>query len=132
MASNRQILHAVVAMLLAAASSEALAASKLTDEAARADVRELLKLMDKDKNGTVSRDEFLQYMGQTFDRLDANANGQLESDELIPLVSANFMRCTTLASKRGLIVGESRVPNVDRTSSVWKQFMDACLSGGVR
>jgi Ca2+-binding EF-hand superfamily protein len=38
--------------------------------------------MDKDKNGAVSKDEFMEYMSQTFDRLDVNKGGQLERSEL--------------------------------------------------
>jgi Ca2+-binding EF-hand superfamily protein len=63
-------------------STAALAASKRTDAAAQSDVRNLLRLMDKDKNGSVSKDEFMQYMAQAFDRLDVNKNGQLERNEL--------------------------------------------------
>jgi hypothetical protein len=38
--------------------------------------------MDKDKNGTVSKDEFLRYFSERFDRLDANGDRRLVSDEL--------------------------------------------------
>ena len=109
MANTRQILMVLGMSLVAAGfSGEAFAASKRTDVTARANVRQLLQLMDRDKNGTVSRDEFLQYMGQTFDRLDVPANGQLEADDLSPLSSANFTECTALAFQKGLIVGERR------------------------
>jgi len=60
----------------------AFAASKHTDAAASSYVRQLLSLMDKDKNGAVSKEEFLQYMSETFDRLDINRSGQLEPAEL--------------------------------------------------
>ena len=52
-------------------STAALAASKRTDAAAESDVRNLLLLMDKDKNGTVSKEEFLQYLSQAFDQFVA-------------------------------------------------------------
>jgi Ca2+-binding EF-hand superfamily protein len=52
---------------------------------AESDVRHLLRLMDEDKNGVASRDEFLEFMGQTFDRLDVNKSGTLETKELYPL-----------------------------------------------
>jgi Ca2+-binding EF-hand superfamily protein len=54
------------------------------------DVRQLLQLMDKDKNGTVSKEEFLDFMSQTFDRLDVNKNRQLEQEELRPLTRPDW------------------------------------------
>ena len=54
-------------------------------QADRCDGRTLVRMMDKDMNGVVSRDEFMQFMGQTFDRLDVNKSGTLESKELLPL-----------------------------------------------
>jgi Ca2+-binding EF-hand superfamily protein len=69
-------------LVVGTVSTAALAASKRTDAAAASDVRNLLLLMDKDKNGTVSKDEFMQYMSQAFDRLDVNQSGQVERNEL--------------------------------------------------
>lgn len=43
---------------------------------------QLLPLMDKDRNGKVSRAEFMKYMDQEFDRLDVNRNGELDVTEL--------------------------------------------------
>jgi hypothetical protein len=57
--------------------------SALSATTASSDVRELLRLMDKDRNGSVSKDEFMQFMSQTFDRLDVNKSGQLESKEAL-------------------------------------------------
>ena len=62
-------------------------ASKRTAATASSDVRKLLRLMDKDRNGSVSKDEFMQFMSQTFDRLDVNKGGELESKETL---SATF------------------------------------------
>jgi Ca2+-binding EF-hand superfamily protein len=45
-------------------------------------VARLLKLMDKDKNGNVSRQEFLDFMAAEFDRLDKDHNGTLNVAEL--------------------------------------------------
>src|SRR5271156_4140809 len=56
--------------------------SRRTGAAAQSDVRQLTRMMDKDANGRVSKSEFMQYMSQTFDRLDVNKSGQLEPDEL--------------------------------------------------
>jgi Ca2+-binding EF-hand superfamily protein len=52
----------------------------------------LLRQMDSDMNGTVSKDEFLQFMGRTFDRLDTNRNGKLERGELRPLSGGRWDR----------------------------------------
>jgi Ca2+-binding EF-hand superfamily protein len=71
-------------------ATSALAASKQTIATADRDVRQLLSLMDKDQNGVVSRDEFLAFMGQTFDRLDANKSGTLETRELRPMRSRRW------------------------------------------
>jgi Ca2+-binding EF-hand superfamily protein len=38
--------------------------------------------MDADKNGSVSKEEFMNYMSQTFDRLDVDKSGTLEPNEL--------------------------------------------------
>ena len=43
---------------------------------------ELLRVMDKDHNGTVSRAEFDNYMNKEFDSLDVNRDGQLDENEL--------------------------------------------------
>ena len=61
-------------------STAALAESKRT--AADKDVKKLMRLMDKDQNGVVSKDEFMQFMGQEFDRLDVNKSGALEPAEV--------------------------------------------------
>jgi Ca2+-binding EF-hand superfamily protein len=52
--------------------------------------------MDTDKNGTVSKDEFLQFISQTFDRLDVNKSGGLERNELRRMADPNWMICHDL------------------------------------
>ena len=47
--------------------------------------KELLKLMDKDRNGKVSRKEFMRFMNAEFDRLDVNKDGELDVNELSQL-----------------------------------------------
>jgi hypothetical protein len=63
-------------------STAALAAGKGTATTADRDVKKLMRLMDKDQNGSVSKDEFMQFMGQEFDRLDVNKSGALEPAEV--------------------------------------------------
>ena len=46
------------------------------------DVKELLLLMETDKNGRISKQEFMQFMEAEFDRLDKNKNGELDAKEL--------------------------------------------------
>ena len=46
------------------------------------DVRDLLLLMDIDKNGKVSKKEFLDFMSAEFDRLDKDRSGELDPKEL--------------------------------------------------
>lgn len=50
--------------------------------AGEAEARRLLLLMDADKNGKVSRVEFMSFMAAEFDRLDVNKDGELDVKEL--------------------------------------------------
>jgi hypothetical protein len=47
-----------------------------------ADVRDLLLLMDTDKNGKISKMEFMDFMSAEFDRLDKDKSGELDPKEL--------------------------------------------------
>jgi len=47
--------------------------------------KQLLLLMDTDKDGMVSRQEFMAYMDAEFDRLDQNKDGKLDVKELTQL-----------------------------------------------
>jgi Ca2+-binding EF-hand superfamily protein/mono/diheme cytochrome c family protein len=67
-----------------------------TNAAAKVDVQQLLRTMDTDKSGTVSKDEFLQFMSEMFDRLDVNKNDQLEREELRQLDDPNWLVCHDL------------------------------------
>jgi len=51
----------------------------------------LLRQMDTDKNGTVSRHEFLQFVSRKFEALDTNRNGRLERNELRPLAGSTWV-----------------------------------------
>jgi hypothetical protein len=46
------------------------------------EVEKLLLLMDKDKNGKVSKQEFMSFMEAEFDRLDQDKSGELDVKEL--------------------------------------------------
>ena len=45
-------------------------------------VQQLLRLIDTDRNGRVSKAEFMSFMSQEFDRLDADHSGELDPNEL--------------------------------------------------
>jgi hypothetical protein len=47
---------------------------------------QLLQLMDADKNGKVSKDEFMKFMETEFDYADKSKDGQLDPGELKNLV----------------------------------------------
>jgi hypothetical protein len=47
---------------------------------------QLLQLMDTDKSGKVSKDEFMKFMESEFDYADKNKDGQLDPVELKNLV----------------------------------------------
>jgi hypothetical protein len=47
-----------------------------------AEIKQLLCLMDTDKNGRISKKEFLSFMEAEFDRLDKDKTGQLSISEL--------------------------------------------------
>lgn len=47
--------------------------------------KQLLLLMDTDKNGKVSKQEFMSFMEAEFNRLDINHDGELDVHELTQL-----------------------------------------------
>ena len=46
------------------------------------EVRQLILMMDTDKNGKVSKQEFMNFMSAEFDRLDKDKSGELDVKEL--------------------------------------------------
>lgn len=46
------------------------------------EVKQLLPLMDTDKNGKVSRQDYMKFMEAEFNRLDTYKNGELDPREL--------------------------------------------------
>lgn len=85
--TRRTIALIATSLLVSTVSTAALAVSKRTASTADRDVRTLVRMMDNDMNGVVTKDEFMQFMGQTFDRLDVNKSGTLEPRELHPLTT---------------------------------------------
>jgi Ca2+-binding EF-hand superfamily protein len=57
---------------------------KPTDKLAIAEdeVKQLLLLMDTDKNGKISKHEYMNFMAAEFDRLDKDKSGELDPKEL--------------------------------------------------
>jgi hypothetical protein len=45
--------------------------------------KELLLLMDTDKDGKISKQEWMKFMGEEFDRLDKDMTGKLDKKELL-------------------------------------------------
>ena len=74
----------VVALGTMLGTAAAQAADKPKDKLAigEADVKQLLLLMDADKNGKISREEYMRFMQAEFDRLDKDNNGELDVKEL--------------------------------------------------
>ena len=119
-----------ISLMVGTISSTALAASKRTEATALADARQIVRMMDRDQNGAVSKEEFVEYMSGLFDRLDVNANRQLEANELRSLSSPNWLRCDALAAQRGIAVNERR--STDTGPSAFRQFMTSCLAGKIQ
>jgi Ca2+-binding EF-hand superfamily protein len=110
-----------IALVVGSISTAAFAISKRAGTAVQSDVVQLLREMDKDMNGTVSKDEFLEFMGQMFDRFDINRSNQLEPTELRNVAFGADKR--TVAEARRLL----RVVDKDMSGTVSRaeflQFM---------
>lgn len=46
-------------------------------------VKDLLILMDTDKNGKISKHEWMKFMGAEFDRLDPEKTGEIDREEIL-------------------------------------------------
>jgi hypothetical protein len=76
---------ALLAMRGTGAVAQEAATPKAQDNVAKgeAEVKQLLPLMDHDKQGKVSKEEFMKFMAAEFDRLDKKNDGKLDVKELI-------------------------------------------------
>ena len=54
-----------------------------TPAIAEENVKQLLLLMDTDKNGKISKAEWMKFMSEEFDRLDTDKSGELDRNELL-------------------------------------------------
>jgi hypothetical protein len=86
------VLAALGTFAVSAAPQAVAAAAQKVDKAVPArqrtialgeeDVKQLVLLMDANKNGKVSKKEFLDFMAAEFDRLDKDKSGELDVAEL--------------------------------------------------
>jgi hypothetical protein len=87
---KKRLLIAPLIAALVAAGAMLLAASpqkgdpKPQDKLAigEAEVKQLLLLMDTDKNGKISKQEYMSFMEAEFERLDKDKSGELDAKEL--------------------------------------------------
>ncbi len=72
-------------MVTAAAqkSDKSVSKQQKTLALAENEVKQLLLLMDADKNGKISKKEFMGFMSAEFDRLDTDNSGELDTKELM-------------------------------------------------
>lgn len=60
-------------------------------------VKELLALMDTDKNGKISKQEWMRFMEAEFDRLDTAKKGEIDPKEMLrSSVSVKHIRASDL------------------------------------
>lgn len=77
-----KVVFVAMPLVVGVGSTSAFAVSPGGVAAGEAQARQLLRLMDTDKNGKVSRQEFMRFMEAEFDRLDVDHNGELSVQEL--------------------------------------------------
>ena len=86
--SKRENLLFVIVVLMfalvAAAAGQRASTPKAQDKKAlgESEVKQLLLLMDTDKNGKISKKEYMDFMAAEFDRLDRDKSGELDPKEL--------------------------------------------------
>jgi hypothetical protein len=68
--------------------------------------KEMMHMIDTDKDGTVSKDEWIAYQERVFVALDKNKDGFLEADEFYGPASVNVIPFATLGYAHGLMSKE--------------------------
>ena len=78
------IVIVVMFAVVAVATAQRASTPKAQDKQAlgEGEVKQLLLLMDTDKNGKISKKEYMDFMGAEFDRLDVDKSGELDPKEL--------------------------------------------------
>jgi Ca2+-binding EF-hand superfamily protein len=78
------VIALVIAVGALLATAAAQAADKPKDKLAlgEEEVKQLILLMDADKNGKLSKEEYMRFMAAEFDRLDIDHSGELDVKEL--------------------------------------------------
>jgi len=82
MTRRNLLIAAMSATAVALGQKVATSASQDKFALANKDVEELLLLMDADRNGKISKHEWMSFMEAEFNRLDKNGSGELDLNEL--------------------------------------------------
>jgi hypothetical protein len=82
MSKIAKIALVTISLVAGAASTPAFAVSRRAVAQGEKETQQLLRLMDLDQNGRVSKQEFMQFMEAEFDRLDVDRSGELTVKEL--------------------------------------------------
>jgi hypothetical protein len=97
--------------VLGTAAAQKASVPKPQDKLALAEdeVKQLLLLMDTDKNGKISKQEWMRFMKAEFDRLDKAKNGQLDVMELTlsKLRASHFL---SVGSNGGCALNKNSAP----------------------
>ena len=82
MTRNRRTVAVLLAALALLAGGAVAQDKEKNIVAGQAEVKKLLLLMDKDTNGKISHQEFMNFMEAEFVSLDVNKDGELDVKEL--------------------------------------------------
>jgi len=83
--TRRNLLAALMSATCVVAVAQKVVSANPKDKLAIADgnVKELLLLMDADKNGKISKQEWMSFMEAEFNKLDQDGSGELDPKELM-------------------------------------------------
>src|SRR5271169_4661233 len=114
--------------MLGTAVAQKAATPKPQDKLAlgEAEVKQLLLLMDTDKSGKISKQEWMKFMEAEFDRLDKDKKGELDRNEL--LQSGGVRQARSYCRLGQVTVAKSPFHSLTRTGSDKAQFYSmVCL-----